>query len=64
MTVSKKTIYSSMEVTEEELKFCNTLLEVAKDTAEELHVDPAENLYEIVYDLIINKGKIDFDDWR
>ena len=53
-----------MEVTEEELKFCNTLLEIAQDTAEELDVDPAENLYDIIHYLIVDKGKIDFNDWR
>lgn len=65
MQVNKRTIYSSIKTTEEEVNFCKTLLEIAKDLAKELEsFNARDELYEIVRCLAEEKGYIDFDDWR
>ena len=57
MKVNKKTIYSSIEITEEEKNFCKTLLEIARD----LDGSVPQNLYDIITSLK-EDGHINFKD--
>jgi hypothetical protein len=63
MKVNLKTVYSSIEATEEEVKFCRKLLEVAENVADKLGVNSEETLYSMIED-IGGHGYVDFNDYK
>lgn len=62
MKVNKKTIYSSIEATRDEVDFCNKILEIAEDISLEKKMDKNDCLVDIIYE-IAHFNMINFEDW-
>lgn len=65
MKVNEKTIYSSIEATEEEALFCKKILEIAEDISLKKGRDRKDCLIDILCDIAYFE-KVDFEDedWR